>query len=60
MPKPPKRTKPTKTKIKSWLKAHGHRAERVDALSLNSDEQITAALVFVHGVTAEQYAAGRR
>lgn len=55
-----KRTKPDKTKVKQFLKAHGHKASAVDALPLDSAAQITASLLVVHGVSAVQYTAGKQ
>lgn len=50
MPKPPKHTKPTKTKVMAWLKAHGHQASKVDTKAMNNDAEIKQSLWELHGV----------
>ncbi len=59
MPKPtdngkPKRVEPTKTKVKTWLKAHGHKAADVDAKAMTD---IPGDLCALHSVTLEQWRA---
>jgi hypothetical protein len=49
--------KPTKVKIKSWLKAHKHNKKQVDDLISNddSDEQTRDKILIIHGIPPEQY-----
>jgi hypothetical protein len=51
-PKPPKRAKPNKTKIKQWLKDHNHPQTNIDR---DFDAPNFAGLLTCHGVPAETY-----
>ncbi len=55
--KPLKRAKPTKAKLEGWLKAHGHRAADVDAMTAAADS--TLALRTLHGITDAEWQAAR-
>lgn len=52
-----KRTKPTKAKIKTWLKRKGHRAADVDREV--DGKTIETALLILHGVTDDELRRGR-
>ena len=52
-----KRTKPTKSKMKNWLKAKGHRAADVDREVDGKD--VAAALLALHGVTTDELRRGK-
>jgi PKD repeat protein len=49
------RVKAEKVKIRSFLKAHGHKSEDVDALPLDTESQRKASLRAVHKITEQQY-----
>ena len=51
-----KRTKPGKTKVRNYLRAHGHKSTKVDALSLANDEQVRVDLCAVHNISRAEYA----
>lgn len=46
--------------VRAWLKAHGHPRGRADALRLRTVRELRDELAALHGVTEEQYHAGRR
>lgn len=50
--------KPTKVKVRGWLKAHGHNAMKVDAV-VDKHTTATVAILELHGVSVEEYRAAR-
>lgn len=42
--------KPTKTKLKAWLKANGHASGKVDKMKLDTPAEMRATLFELHGV----------
>lgn len=51
-----KPAKATKAKVKSFLKGKGHKATAVDGLALDSDAQIMASVLALHGLDAGRLA----
>ena len=47
--------KPSKEKIKAWLKNKGHNQGKLDKMKMDSDEQTRLDLAELHGVTRAEY-----
>lgn len=46
--------------IKDFLKAAKHDAKEVDKLKIDTDTELIAEMLILHGVTPEQYQAGKK
>ncbi len=51
-----RKTKAEQKKLRDWLKAHGHKAAAVDAEPMDTDADVRAAILRLHGVEPAEYA----
>lgn len=52
--------KSDKAKLKTWLKAKGHDAKAVDAARMDTDDDMRAMILQLHGVTEIEYERAKR